>query len=1024
MISIHKLWIALIVFVSFVNLTSGDGRIIYVDEDATGVTDGTSWQNAYNYLFDALKDAYFGDKPSEIHIAEGTYKPDEGDGRNQGDPNLFFLLLSDVTIKGGYAGFGEPNQDDQDYNRYRTVLSGDLADNDNETDTPDHLLDSSRRNDNSYNVVLANFETQGAVLDGLIVSGGNASDPNSEGAGLLNKKGSIRVINCTFINNAVQGWGGGMATLEGDTTLIHCIFSNNYASYTGGGADAYKSMIALTNCTFKDNIAGQAGGGMSINNTHMKMSDSVLISNTTLIAAGGLYNSLSSDVEIIGCSFRNNHVIDGGGGGIYNDECNPTLINCCFIGNRAGSINNSPESNYILDPPTTHLDRRYGTDGGGIFNYKSSPELMNCTFSGNVAGNAGGGMFNIGSTHIDDNTYCQPELTNCTFLSNFACSGGHIFNGVYQDRPTLTNCVVYKNVSLRNDTGYSVGSSGTRTTYSFIQGEGPDADNVNQDPRLTPDGHLLNDSMLINEGEPGFVSQWTIDRDNEPRIIGGRVDLGADEFQDTDKDGFADAWQVEYFNDLIFIEPEKDEDHDGITNLDEYEIYGSDPNSAPVYVDAQKGSDLNGGYTKDIEDDTHGPKRSIQAGIDTISDGGTVLVAPGNYTGIGNYELDFSAKTIIVRSLNGPDNTIIDCRGQGRAINFEASKGAFGVLDGFTIIHGDGDIGGGAHLESTQFFFNDCVIKDCSADVANGLYAAFSNLRINNLSVFNNIVDAWNRNLGIISFSNVNLAGPFELGRGRTDIISSWFDGPGILGLSEGSLILITGYEGGGASVFRTDIKGPGHIEIEGGQQLIIEGKAIVNLSRAGGIGLPDPEKDGQILVNGSLVLRGMATLESTNVEVKVLDVNTPNDIQYNNITLLEASTGFGGEFFVAENVKIQYNNIVSEGDRYLDLDPDPSSLERPTITNNVIMVIIKEGSLGNQGTLLELRAADYDFGGSYNPNSTSGAYKVDPISMGFTEDPSKNWVLGACRRTSFLAVIRSSCRIINECLQLSDIAA
>ncbi|MHC4676845.1 MAG: hypothetical protein ACYTBZ_30550, partial [Planctomycetota bacterium] len=195
----------------------------------------------------------------------------------------------------------------------------------------------------------------------------------------------------------------------------------------------------------------------------------------------------------------------------------------------------------------------------------------------------------------------------------------------------------------------------------------------------------------------------------------------------------------------------------------------------------------------------------------------------------------------------------------------------------------------------------------------------------------------------------------------------------------------------------RTDVNGPGDIQIDAGQQLIIKGDVTVNLSGSSECN-PDPNTGGHITIEGSLVVRGNATLMNSDVNVMLLDIEGANDIQFNNITLLEASTGFGGEFFAGGTSTIKCNTIVSEGDRYLDLDPDPDSNQAPTIENNKITVIIKEGTLGNRGTLLELRAADYDCGEPNNPDCTSGAYQVSPNSLGFTEDPSENWVLEELR--------------------------
>ena len=53
------------------------GKIIYVDDDANAPGDGKSWVTAYRYLQDALADAKAADKPVEIRIAQGIYKPNQ-----------------------------------------------------------------------------------------------------------------------------------------------------------------------------------------------------------------------------------------------------------------------------------------------------------------------------------------------------------------------------------------------------------------------------------------------------------------------------------------------------------------------------------------------------------------------------------------------------------------------------------------------------------------------------------------------------------------------------------------------------------------------------------------------------------------------------------------------------------------------------------------------------------------------------------------------------------------------------------
>jgi len=50
---------------------------------------------------------------------------------------------------------------------------------------------------------------------------------------------------------------------------------------------------------------------------------------------------------------------------------------------------------------------------------------------------------------------------------------------------------------------------------------------------------------------------------------------------------------------------------------------------------------------------------TIQAAIDAASEGDTVMVADGIYTGEGNRDIDFGGKAITVRSANGPQNCIL-----------------------------------------------------------------------------------------------------------------------------------------------------------------------------------------------------------------------------------------------------------------------------------------------------------------------------------------------------------------------------
>jgi len=102
--------------------TSGyAGAIRYVNAAAGGANDGTSWNDAYTELRDALAAAQSGD---EIWVAAGSYTPHESDRA------VSFVLKSGVALYGGFPATGNPCMADRDSATHATILTGDLLGND------------------------------------------------------------------------------------------------------------------------------------------------------------------------------------------------------------------------------------------------------------------------------------------------------------------------------------------------------------------------------------------------------------------------------------------------------------------------------------------------------------------------------------------------------------------------------------------------------------------------------------------------------------------------------------------------------------------------------------------------------------------------------------------------------------------------------------------------------------------------------------------------------------------------------
>jgi hypothetical protein len=111
---------------------------------------------------------------------------------------------------------------------------------------------------------------------------------------------------------------------------------------------------------------------------------------------------------------------------------------------------------------------------------------------------------------------------------------------------------------------------------------------------------------------------------------------------------------------------------------------------------------------------------TIQEGVDGATEGDTVLVAPGTYSGAGNYEISFHGTNLTLASSAGAESTIIDCEGGGTtAIRLNAAEDTTSVIGGFTITGADTCI---AALTSSPLI-EDCVMLH-PARV--GVYCEFS----------------------------------------------------------------------------------------------------------------------------------------------------------------------------------------------------------------------------------------------------------------------------------------------------------
>jgi predicted outer membrane repeat protein len=96
-----------------------------------------------------------------------------------------------------------------------------------------------------------------------------------------------------------------------------------------------------------------------------------------------------------------------------------------------------------------------------------------------------------------------------------------------------------------------------------------------------------------------------------------------------------------------------------------------------------------------VKPDGSGDFASIQAAIDALFAGDTILLTNGTFTGPGNVEIHFDGKALVLSSESGaPANCIIDCD-YSQGFSFGADDGPDVFIDGITITNGSAADGGG-----------------------------------------------------------------------------------------------------------------------------------------------------------------------------------------------------------------------------------------------------------------------------------------------------------------------------------------
>jgi len=584
-----------------VNVCNWGTEIIYVDEDANGFNNGTSWDDAYNYLQDAFTGARnSGATVIAIWVAAGTYKPVWDTGDDNSYKNESFELVENVGVFGHFGGVGT----------YETSTSQrNFADANNETILEGQI--GQIISDAVYDIITADGIGD-AIVDGFTIQGsyfGSGIFLNSSDVSIVNcilKNNYYYGIecynfsypdihNCTFIDNSTYGL---YAYLSCRPEVSNCVFDGNDTTSEGIHMLTNTNML-VDDCVFKDHTSKGiygSGGKLTVTDSNFENNNSyglglsnvmdLTITNCSIWGSNyGIYASYCNPLTITNCSIKSsNH-------GIHASYCNPLTITNCSIKSSNYGIH-AQQSGLTVDHSVIAHSTRNGLymENGCILTLKHSVVRH--------SGEHGINLNNNVETTIKNNWIHNNGTDQYASDGAGVYSGNHTSetllvrnNTIYRNRtygiesseqgadPNVLNCIVYGNDS--NDFYRENGTFDT-VNYCSLQHSHAGTGNITGDPGFrNPDDpndlHLGKTSKCIDAGDPEFIPDPNeTDIDGEDRVIDGDnngtqiVDMGADEcywspadFDESENVDFVDyamfanAWQTtpadDDYNDIFDI---------------------------------------------------------------------------------------------------------------------------------------------------------------------------------------------------------------------------------------------------------------------------------------------------------------------------------------------------------------------------------------------------------------------------------------------------------------------------------------
>lgn len=506
--------------------------VLYVRSEASGTGGGRTWAEAYQSLAVAMDDARAGDT---IWVAGGIYRPGAAGARNAS-----FRLRAGVTVLGGFRG-DETAAEQRDWEANPTVLSGDLAGNDPADLRPQPADSPTPYDENSYHVLIADEPGAPAVLDGVVVRGGNAlGDPSiKSGGGILSRSANL-VLRNSLITQHMARSGGAIFAHGGRLTLEDVRVVMSTAIDQGGGLFVRQARLQVRDTQIRLNSAG-FGGGVALLIGDSRWERATIDDNRGGDGGGMLITRFSAALHDV--QLASNTAFSGGALMVYDGSrvtISEALIDRNSVTYQGGAIQ--------LLSSTIQIDRARVVGNRGsiatVLNAIDGRATMTNTL---VSGNGAGWAFYLvgGGLSLINTTVSRNGLGNDVILMSR--------DGA---RTSIVNSIFWGNTAPEIPDIFGMDLTTTSVRHSMIEGGYPGEGNLASDPLFVdvdgPDDQpgTPDDAPRPGPGSPAIdagdrtalAEAYTADLDGRARAVDDPatadtgigtppIDIGAYEYQ-------------------------------------------------------------------------------------------------------------------------------------------------------------------------------------------------------------------------------------------------------------------------------------------------------------------------------------------------------------------------------------------------------------------------------------------------------------------------------------------------------------